>query len=303
MDGAPLARRFGQDRVKNSKYPVITFPSGLQRELWQSSDGGGIVNIFSAFELMRVGSRDEGFQQAIEFVNEYDYTVARRGESELLVFNPYSGRGYQITYDNRKRQIANVSRFPAHAMELLDIESRAILPGLYWYSGEESGLGLDAPAFVKFFTPDANWTWYVSEYDGEDTFFGLVAGFEVELGYFSYTELEGVRGRLGLPVERDLYFTPTSLRQLQQQHHQKGGHSLISEFTQHLWRGTTKNSQHYSTQHKSKLPTFPTSGCRKWSRSSSFCRFGIHRVVLICNVRFLITCAHVMGNRASRDVG
>jgi hypothetical protein len=31
-------------------------------------------------------------------------------------------------------------------------------------------------------------------------------------------ELEGVRGSLGLPVERDLYFQPTSLYELQKQH-------------------------------------------------------------------------------------
>ena len=39
-------------------------------------------------------------------------------------------------------------------------------------------------------TPASDWTWYATEYDGEDLFFGLVSGFEVELGYFSRTELE-----------------------------------------------------------------------------------------------------------------
>jgi hypothetical protein len=53
---------------------------------------------------------------------------------------------------------------------LLDQESREKLPGLY--SGEEKGL--DALAQVKFFTPDSNWTWYASEFDGNDLFFGLV---------------------------------------------------------------------------------------------------------------------------------
>jgi hypothetical protein len=33
-------------------------------------------------------------------------------------------------------------------------------------SGEE--LGLDAHAQVKFFTPDSGWTWYASEFDGND---------------------------------------------------------------------------------------------------------------------------------------
>ena len=42
-------------------------------------------------------------------------------------------------------------------------------------------------------------------------FFGLVSGFDVELGYFSLSELESVRGKFGLPVERDLHFQPTRL--------------------------------------------------------------------------------------------
>jgi hypothetical protein len=84
------------------------------------------------------------------------------------------------------------------------------------YVGPDSqdGKGLDAMAYVKFFTPDANWTWYASEFDGQDIFFGLVDGFEQELGYFSLRELQGIRGKLGLPVERDLYFRPQPLRAL-----------------------------------------------------------------------------------------
>lgn len=107
---------------------------------------------------------------------------------------------------------------------LLDEESRSKLPPLY--SGEK--LGLDAFAVVKFFSPDVGWTWYASEgspvdedgyYDTdkpkvEFVFFGLVAGFEVELGYFSLSELQSVRGSLGLSIERDLYFEPKTLREL-----------------------------------------------------------------------------------------
>jgi hypothetical protein len=219
LDGDLLAQRYQNEPLRGHKFPAIVFPSGMQRELWDSSDGGGIVNIFGAFELLRHGDRDNGFQQAIEFANEYNYTVGRRGDNELLVFNPYSARGYIVTYDNAARQIANVTRFPEHAMELLDIESRAILPELY--SGEK--LGLDALARVKFFTPDANWTWFASEYDGADTFFGLVSGFEVEFGYFSLIELEGVTGALGLPVERDLYFSPQTLRDLKNEQHRQRG--------------------------------------------------------------------------------
>jgi hypothetical protein len=82
--------------------------------------------------------------------------------------------------------------------------------------------GLNAIAQVKFFTSDSNWTWYASEFDGEDTFFGLVSGFEVELGYFSLKELQEVKGPLGLQIERDIYFEPQTLGRLIEIHkHEK----------------------------------------------------------------------------------
>ena len=94
--------------------------------------------------------------------------------------------------------------------QLLNQEIRQALPALY----SQERKGLDAQAVVKFFTPDSSWTWYATEFDGEDLFFGLVAGLETELGYFSLSELEEVRGPLGLPIERDLHFKPTSLDEL-----------------------------------------------------------------------------------------
>ena len=97
---------------------------------------------------------------------------------------------------------------------LLDTDTRQRLPPLY--SGEEKGLDMLVQA--KFFTPDANWTWYASEFNGEDIFFGLVIGLEIELGYFSLSELEEVRGPLGLPIERDLHFEPKTLRELREIH-------------------------------------------------------------------------------------
>lgn len=102
-------------------------------------------------------------------------------------------------------------------MLLLPKEIRSKLPALY--AGEE--LGLDALALVKFFTPDSNWTWYASEFDDTDTFFGLVIGFEAELGYFSLSELSEARGPLGLPLERDLYFKPKTLRELEAHYNNK----------------------------------------------------------------------------------
>lgn len=103
-------------------------------------------------------------------------------------------------------------------MSLLPPELRETLPPLY--ANEE--LGLAAQALVKFFTPDSNWTWYATEFDGEDIFFGFVIGFEPELGYFSLSELESVRGPMGLPIERDDHFKPKTLQELREHYEENG---------------------------------------------------------------------------------
>ena len=65
---------------------------------------------------------------------------------------------------------------------------------------------------VKLFTPDAQCTWLLTELDPDnpDIAFGLCdLGMGMpELGCVSIAEIQSVRGQLGLPVERDRYFTP-----------------------------------------------------------------------------------------------
>ena len=91
-------------------------------------------------------------------------------------------------------------------MQLLTMELRASLPPLYAQDGNRNPI-----VHAKFFTPDSNWTWFVTEGSDEEDdfrFFGYVIGFEAEWGYFMLSELESARGPLGLPIERDLYFEP-----------------------------------------------------------------------------------------------
>ena len=93
---------------------------------------------------------------------------------------------------------------------LLTEQLRRRLPKLH----AQEKKGLDAIVYVKFFTPDAHWTWYATEFDGEDTFFGFVQGDCQELGYFALSELRKIRGCLGMPLERDRYFAPKTLREV-----------------------------------------------------------------------------------------
>ena len=64
----------------------------------------------------------------------------------------------------------------------------------------------DHTPVVKFFTPDANATWLITEMEDDgDTLFGLCdLGMGMpELGYVSLAEIQKIRGKFGLPVERD----------------------------------------------------------------------------------------------------
>lgn len=68
----------------------------------------------------------------------------------------------------------------------------------------------DPAPVVKLFTPDAGATWLLTEIDPDDHdhAFGLcdLGLGEPELGWVSLQELAAVRGRFGLPIERDLHF-------------------------------------------------------------------------------------------------
>ena len=100
-------------------------------------------------------------------------------------------------------------------MKLLtsDLRKRLLQNGRL--SREMQEQGRPEPDFVpvvKLFTPDAACTWLLTEIDPDDPdiAFGLCdlgLGFP-EIGSVSLTELESVRGKLGLPVERDRFFTP-----------------------------------------------------------------------------------------------
>ena len=71
-----------------------------------------------------------------------------------------------------------------------------------------------APA--KLFSPFSNWTWYITELDAESGLcFGLVEGFESEIGYFDLTELAEATVFGGVPaVERDLYWQPKTIGEI-----------------------------------------------------------------------------------------
>ncbi|MGR3221259.1 MAG: DUF2958 domain-containing protein [Candidatus Anammoxibacter sp.] len=70
---------------------------------------------------------------------------------------------------------------------------------------------------VKIFNPYGAWTWYVMNQDpnNPDYLWGIVQGFEVEMGSISLSELEEVKIKpFNLGLERDQYFEPCNALEL-----------------------------------------------------------------------------------------
>lgn len=94
---------------------------------------------------------------------------------------------------------------------LLTNEQLKSIPELY-----ASTILKDPICKFKIFLPNSNWTWYIIEIDKSDynTCYGLVDGFEQELGYFTIRELENLRGQFGLKAELDISFKATRLSKI-----------------------------------------------------------------------------------------
>lgn len=93
--------------------------------------------------------------------------------------------------------------------DLIPSDLRALLLA----NGARSAAGEDIDPFpvLKLFTPDGSATWLLTELDPDvpDIAFGLCdlgMGYP-ELGSVSLSEIAAVRGKMGLPIERDLHFT------------------------------------------------------------------------------------------------
>jgi len=94
---------------------------------------------------------------------------------------------------------------------LLPVALRNKIPKLYSQDGKK-----DPMVYAKFFSPYSGYTFYITEFDGKDTFFGYVSnGQGSGWGYSSFMELAKANRR-GLPlIERDMYFSPKRASKIQ----------------------------------------------------------------------------------------
>ena len=104
--------------------------------------------------------------------------------------------------------------------KLMTRELGDTIPALYANDGADDPDAVVAR--VKLFSPYTGWRWFITEWDAKTGLcFGLVEGFETELGYFSLDELAEATVLGGVPaVERDLYWKPTTLGEIRRQSRQ-----------------------------------------------------------------------------------
>ena len=101
-----------------------------------------------------------------------------------------------------------------------EIEKRLKKYPLYSQEGKKE----DAICQAKFFLCVGAWAWYILEADLEQ---GIAYGITItgngegEYGYTSLSELQNLRTKFGLTVERDISFEPTPLKDIDNEYLQK----------------------------------------------------------------------------------
>ena len=199
--------------------PPADYISGSVYVEWYSQENGRVVLELEQDQLELLSqpipacesdpiSREEQKRNMAEFLGGLAHDFNIPAENAICV-------GGKTVVKANKRAANNKIR----GMKLLTQEIRKKLPPLY----SQNDKGGKAIAYVKFFTPSSSWTWYclegesIKDKEGNEVdfhFFGLVDGHCKELGYFSLSELESIRGPMGLPIERDLYWQPKTLEEI-----------------------------------------------------------------------------------------
>lgn len=101
-----------------------------------------------------------------------------------------------------------------------EIQKRLEKYPLYSQDGKKE----DVICQAKFFLCVGAWAWFILEANLDE---GIAYGITIngngkgEYGYISLSELQNLRTRLGLTVERDTSFSPTPLKDIENEYLQK----------------------------------------------------------------------------------
>ncbi len=149
--------------------------------------------------------------------------LSRRGSSPSIVSAPDgAGGGGSNGASAAPPASAGREREPNEGLRRHKLITQELRAAFERTGSQEAGGAWDATVIAKLFCPYGRGTWYITEFDGEDEFFGyclspLGADCD-ELGYASYREMAETMispfgGAIRVPaIERDCSFEPRKLR-------------------------------------------------------------------------------------------
>ena len=109
-----------------------------------------------------------------------------------------------------------------------EIEKRLEKYPLYSQDGKKE----DAICLAKFVICVGTWSWYILEANLDE---GIAYGIAItgngegEYGYINLSELQGLRTKSGIAMERDIFFAPTPLKDIDDEYLQSFLRKMYSE--------------------------------------------------------------------------
>ena len=74
-------------------------------------------------------------------------------------------------------------------------------------ANKDKHMVMDKKPVVKLFNPTGAGTWWLWSMDDDDILFGVCEINCRELGNVALEEITSFKGRMGLPIERDMYYS------------------------------------------------------------------------------------------------
>jgi hypothetical protein len=96
LDGNQIAEKYSVDWTRDKKYPMIIFPSGVEREinLRGEENAEPHIYLFGSVELPYEHNRDEAYNHALTLAQEHNLYIRKVENDGLFILNPASTRMY-----------------------------------------------------------------------------------------------------------------------------------------------------------------------------------------------------------------
>lgn len=105
--GTIFAQLTGYSWASELKSPQIKFPSGLERSLFASECP--LIQLFASLDLPLFETRDEAYITAMEWNEDGSFSVFKRGDNQLELWDHDTETIYQVSYNNQTGQVSDIA--------------------------------------------------------------------------------------------------------------------------------------------------------------------------------------------------